>query len=127
MPENKDYIKTADENGSINISDNVVAAIAQIAVSEVDGITGLSTGGATPADIVAGILDRKSRPLRVSVHGDALTIDVYVRVTYGVKIPTCAAALQSAIDQSVESMTGLKVSAVNVHVTGLDFSEATAE
>ena len=126
MPDNKDYIKTADENGSINISDNVVAAIAQIAAGEVEGITGLSTG-TSPADIVSGILDRKSRPLRVSVHGDTLALDIYVRVTYGVKIPSCAAALQSAVEQSVESMTGLKVGAVNVHVTGLDFPEAKTE
>ncbi len=127
MPENKGYITINEENGSVNISENVVAAIAQIAAKEVEGVTGLS-GANTPADIVAGLLDRKGgRPLRVSSNGDELLLDVYIRVRYGVKIPACAAALQDAVTQAVESMTGLKIAAINVHVVALDHVEAKAE
>lgn len=124
MPENKEYIKSTDESGSVNISEDVVSTIATIAIGEVEGIAGLQS--AQGVDL-AGILDRKSRALRISVHGDTVTIDVYVRVRYGVKIPAVAAELQRSVEQSVSSMTGLKVGAVNVHVTALDFSEAKAE
>lgn len=102
--------------GIVKISDEVVAVISGIAATEIKGIIGMS------ANLVGGITQilsgRKnlSKGVKVSVGENAAAIDLYVVVEYGLKIPEVAYQVQENVRKAVESMTGLNVTAVNVHV-----------
>lgn len=123
MPENRDYITSTDENGSISISQEVVSTIVALAVSEANGGVRLAgVNGVEP--------DRKNlaKALRVTPSdGGSVVVDLSVRVRYGEKIPAVAASLQDTVGQAVESQAGLSVDAVNIHVVALDFSAQEAE
>ncbi|HSW10590.1 MAG TPA: Asp23/Gls24 family envelope stress response protein [Bacillota bacterium] len=110
----------ADAVSSLRISDEVVATIAGIAATEVDGIAGMSAG------LVSGIsemLGKKTfaRGARVEVGEKETAMDLYVVVEYGVRIPEVAQRVQENVKRAVESMTGLDVVQVNVHVQGVVF------
>jgi Uncharacterized protein conserved in bacteria len=102
--------------GIVKISDEVVAVIAGLATTEIKGIVGMSAslvGGIT--QILAG-KKNLSKGVKVSVGENSAAIDLYVVVEYGVRIPDIAVEAQENVKKAVESMTGLNVSAVNIHV-----------
>ncbi|OFI07595.1 alkaline shock protein 23 [Clostridium acetireducens DSM 10703] len=102
--------------GVVKISDEVVGVIAGLATTEIEGIIGMS------ASLVGGITEilkgkkNLSKGVKVNVGEDSAIIDLYVVVEYGVKIPEVAEKVQKNVKKSVESMTGLTVSSVNIHV-----------
>ncbi|MCY6483757.1 Asp23/Gls24 family envelope stress response protein [Clostridium aestuarii] len=107
------------EMGIVKISDEVVEVIAGLAASEIDGIEGMSTtlvGGIT--QILSG-KKNVSKGVKVNVGEESATIDLYVVVKYGVKISEVARTVQENVKKSVESMTGLAVSAVNVYIQSI--------
>jgi len=104
------------EAGIVKISDEVVEVIAGLAASEIDGIEGMSTtlvGGIT--QILSG-KKNVSKGIKVNVGEDSATIDLYVVVKYGIKIGDVARKVQENVKKSVELMTGLNVTAVNVYI-----------
>ena len=114
-------LKETDVNG-VKIANEVVAIIAGVATSEVQGVAGMSGG------LVGGIseiLGKKnfSKGIKVEVEGNEAAIEIYIIVEYGVRIPDVAFEIQSRVKKTVETMTGLKVSNVNVHVQGVKTSE----
>ena len=64
-----------------------------------------------------------SKGVKIELEGRKVTIDLYVNVKYGVRIPDIAFAAQNAVKSSVENMTGLEVAAVNVNVQGITFDK----
>ena len=119
MAENKQYITQEQENGAVMISEDVIVSIVNLAVSEVEGIAGLST---KPVSDIVDMNGKKnwSKGLKVVIN-DAETIDVdcYVNVKYGQSVVEVAKAAQEAIISSLDSMTGIKTAAVNVNVCGI--------
>jgi len=106
--------------GSIRIADEVVSIIAGLAATEVEGIAGMSGG------IVSGVtemLGRKNftKGVKVEVGEKEAAVDLYIVVKYGVRIPDVALAAQENVKQAIETMTGLSVVEVNVHVQGVGF------
>ena len=126
MPENRDYYTNREDSGSINIAEDVLAAISALAAGEVKGIAGLYA----PSGVdLAEILGKKnpSRGVKIQLAGRNVTIDMFVNVIYGYKIPEVAATLQKSVVSGVESMTGLQVDAVNIHVGGIVFEQKPEE
>ena len=121
MGESKDYMTLPEENGSINIAEEVIAAIAVGAVREVEGISGMMTGmGSSVTDLVNKKSAQKgTRGVRIDMTGDRVSLDLYVMVQYGVAIPEVAENAQKAVMSAVEAMTGCIVGAVNIHVGGI--------
>jgi len=118
--------KLAIEDGQVRISDDVVGTIAGIAATEVEGVAGMSGG------IVGGITDMLGRKnlakgVKVEVGERETALDLYVVVEYGVRIPEVAQLVQSNVKRAVESMTGLKVVEVNIHVQGVAFHQEVQE
>jgi uncharacterized alkaline shock family protein YloU len=113
--------------GIVKISDEVVAVISGIAATEIKGIIGMS------ANLVGGITQilsgRKnlSKGVKVSVGENSAAIDLYVVVEYGLKIPEVAYQVQENVRKAVESMTGLNVTAVNVHVQNVSIPKLEDE
>ena len=121
MSENRDYLTLPEENGSIHIAEEVIAAIAVGAVREVEGISGMMTGmGSSVTDLVNKKSAQKgTRGVRIDMIGDTVSLDLYVMVQYGVAIPEVAENAQKAVMSAVEAMTGCIVGAVNIHVGGI--------
>lgn len=113
--------------GIVKISDEVVAVISGIAATEIKGIIGMS------ANLVGGITQilsgRKnlSKGVKVSVGENSAAIDLYVVVEYGLRIPEVAYQVQENVRKAVESMTGLNVTAVNVHVQNVSIPKLEEE
>ena len=119
MAENKQYIVQKQENGSVMISEDVITAIVAQAVSEVEGIVGLNT---KPGADIADLIGKKSwgKGMKIMIaEDDSVAIDCNLTVAYGMSVVNTAAAVQDAGRNAVESMAGVKVTAVNVNVCGI--------
>ena len=108
----------SSENTDIKISNDVVASIAGVAVSEVEGVYGMA-GGLSGISEVFGGKKNLTKGIKVDVGEKETKIDVNIIVEYGVRIPDVAFEIQSRVKKAVETMTGLKVSGVNIHVQGI--------
>ncbi|MGB9779442.1 Asp23/Gls24 family envelope stress response protein [Caldanaerobacter sp.] len=110
------------ELGSVKISEEVVSIIAGLAATEVPGVAGMSGG---VVNGISEILGRKnlSKGVKVEVGEKEATIDLYLIVDYGVRIPEVAWNVQENVKNAVENMTGLKVVEVNIHVQGVSMEK----
>ena len=119
MADNKQYITQIQDNGSVMISEDVVATIVSLAVKEVEGVVGLST---KPGSDIADMIGKKNwgKGLRITIAEDnALTVDCDIIVSYGQSVVAVAAAVQESVAAALESATAVKVNAVNVNVCGI--------
>lgn len=121
----EEEIKT--ENEGIQISNDVVAVIAGVAVSEVAGVSGMAGGFAGGITEVLSGKKNLAKGIKVEVNGTQAKIDVNIIVEYGSRIPDVAFEIQNRVKKAVESMTGLKVEEVNVHVQGVNTDRAKEE
>ena len=108
-----------NNDAGVEISDDVVAVIAGVAVADVQGVAGMAKGFA--GGITEALSGKKNlaKGIKVEVAGKEAKIDVNIIVEYGTRIPDIAFEIQSRIKKSVNEMTGLEVVAVNVHVQGV--------
>ncbi len=119
MAEKKD-IKN-QENGNINISDDVLASIAALAALEIEGVGALTAGGVDFSEL----LGKKSisKGVKISFEEENTIVDVFMTVKYGAIVPSVAASVQEAVLNALDSMAGVAAKAVNVHVTGVLFEK----
>ena len=110
----------ATSAGSIKIANDVVATIAGLAATDVEGIAGMSGG---IAGGITEMLGRKNftKGVKVDVTEAVATIDLFIIVEYGAAIPAVAENAQNCVRSAVETMTGLKTMAINIHVQGVTF------
>ncbi len=118
-------IKT--ENDEIKISNDVVAVIAGVAVSEVPGVAGMAGGFAGGISEVFSGKKNLAKGIKVEVAENDVKIDVNIIVEYGSRIPDVAFEIQNRVKKAVESMTGLNVEEVNVHVQGVNTDTSKEE
>lgn len=104
-----------DEVGSVRIASEVILKIASIAATEIKGVASLGSKDFAEKIGVKG----PNKGIKVQVNEEDTTIDVQLIVEYGLKILDIASKVQSNIKKSVETMTGLSVSCVNIHVQGV--------
>ena len=122
MADSKEYMTLPEENGSINISEEVIAAIAVGAVREVEGVSGMMTSmGNSVIDLVNNRKNAQkgAKGVKIDMTGTALALDLYLTVQYGHAIPEVAENAQKAVASAVEAMTGCPVEVVNIHVGGV--------
>ncbi len=108
-----------EEPNTIKIADDVVAVIAGVAVSEVPGVAGMSGGFAGGISEVLSGKKNLAKGIKVEVGEKEAKIDVNIIVEYGTRIPEVAFEIQNRVKKAVETMTGLNVLEVNVHVQGV--------
>ena len=120
----KDVIGTEDSIGEVQIASEVVSAIAGISASEVEGIECMSGGGIND---IAGRLGVKnhSKGVKVDIADNQATVDIAVNMKFGYSIPKVSAKVQEKVAQAINSMTGLKVTKVNVRIAGIVQADAT--
>ena len=115
--------ETEDKIGNVKISVDVIATVASIATNEIKGVAGMSgnaLGGI--ADILGG-KKGKGKGVKVEISENSCVIDLNIVVDYGVRIPDIAWDVQENVKNSVESMTGMTVTKVNIHVEGINFDK----
>ena len=110
-----------DENvkyGTVKIANEVVAIIAGLAATEIDGVVGMSGGISGGITEMLG-MKNLSKGVKVEVGEKEAAIDIFVVVEYGSKISEVASSVQQNVKDTVETMTGLNVIEVNVHIEGV--------
>ena len=112
------------DNGQITYANEVIATIVSVATTEVEGITGIAGSGA-----ISGILAKGKTPrgVKVDVNGEDINVDVSVTVDYGMPIQKVGRNAQENVRKSIESMTGLHVEKVDLHVVGVSFEKENQE
>ena len=125
MNENATIDMERDQNdGQITYANDVIATIVSVATTEVDGISGIAGGGS-----LSGILAKGKAPrgVRVDMNGEDVKVDVSVTVDYGMPIQKVGRNAQENVRKSIESMTGLHVNQVDLHVVGVSFEKENQE
>ena len=92
---------------NLNISEDVIGIIAGLAASEVEGIAGMTLGFVDGINQILGSSKKYSKGVKIELNGKKVTVDIFVNVKYGVRIPDVAWAAQTAVKNAVENMTGL--------------------
>ena len=123
---NAEVSKTETDGGRIIFADDVVATIAALAVSDVEGVSAMSGG------MVEGfteMLGKKNltKGVKVEVGAEEAAVDVSVSIRYGFKIREVCEKIQIAAKNAIETMTGLKVVEVNVFVQSVTFEPSEQE
>ena len=122
--ENEELVTGTEEialqSNNIRIADDVVAVIAGVAVSEVQGVYEMSGGFAGGISEVLSGKKNLAKGIKVEVNDKSTKIDVNIIVEYGTRIPDVAFEIQNKVKKAVETMTGLSVTEVNVHVQGVN-------
>ena len=119
MAENKQYITHIQDNGTIMVSEDVIATIVAQAVKDVDGVVGLSTKAVAE---LADLIGKKNwgKGMKITVNEDnSVVIDCDIVIIYGQSVVTVAEAVQHAVISAVESTAGVPSVTVNVNVCGI--------
>ena len=121
---NQNHVVRNDSSdvGAIRIADEVVGIIAGMAATEISGVAGMSGG------LVGGIaemLGKKNlaKGVKVEVGEKEAAVDLYIIVEYGVRIPDVALQVQENVKRAIETMTGLDVVEINIHIQGVGFGQ----
>ena len=117
------------EKGQITYANEVIATIVSVATTEVEGISGIAgVSGSISGILGKGKSSRNvSRGVRVDVEGSDVNVDVSVTVDYGMPIQKVGRNAQENVRKSIESMTGLHVEKVDLHVVGVSFEKENQE
>ena len=116
---NKTFQIKSDAVGDIRVSEEVVAIIAGIAATEVEGVS--SMAGNITNEIVSKLgMKNLSKGIFVEVLDDEIKVDVALNIAYGYAIPEISAKVQERVKTSVENMTGLTVAVVNIRIASVD-------
>lgn len=110
------------EVGNIKISVDVVSTIAGIAASQTKGVACMYSSFAGGIAEMLGAKKNPAKGVKVDMTEDSVKIDLYIVVEYGVRIPELAWEIQETVKNNVETMTGLEVEKVNIHIEGVSFA-----
>ncbi len=112
--------------GTVKIANEVVAIIAGLAATEVEGVAEMSGGMTADFTEMLG-MKNLSKGVKVEVGEKEAAIDIFIIVEYGSKISEVAKNVQKKVKETVETMTGLKVVEVNVNVQGVNIPKEEPE
>lgn len=108
--------------GTVQIADDVVAVIVGLAATEVDGVS--SIGGNITNELMSKVgIKNLSKGVKISIVEKNVNVDISLTLDYGYNIPTTCAKVQEKIKNTVQNMTGLNVSDVNVRITGVNMKK----
>src|SRR5690554_3858614 len=118
MTENNNSFGNFDDIGHVKISADVIMVIAHTVASEVEGVAAMN---ANIADNISSVLGRKNVPkgVKVEIDDKDVNIDFYIVIDYGARIPEVAWRIQEKVKSAVETMTGMNVTSINIHVQGV--------
>ena len=123
MSENRKTLSIKyDELGEVKVADEVLAIIAGLAATEVEGVS--SMAGNITNEIVSKLgMKNLSKGIVVELLDDEIKVDVAINIAYGYSIPEVSAKVQDKVKTTIESMTGIEVAVINVRIASVDMTE----
>ncbi len=118
--ENRNTYKILDDGkvGEVQIADEVVAIIAGLAATEVEGVA--SMAGNVTNELVSKLgMKNLAKGVKVEVSTEAVVVDMALNMKYGYSIPKTSQLVQEKVKQAIENMTGLNVAEVNIRIAGV--------
>jgi len=112
-----------NSDGTVTFATEVVATIAGLAATEVEGVASMTSNSTNG---LADMFSRKNsrnltKGVRIDLDGNMVTVDVTIVVEYGSPVPDVARNIQENVKKAIETMTGLEVKSVDIHVSGISF------
>ncbi len=129
---NSPEVKLNDNpEGTVSFATEVVATIAGLAANEVEGVASMTSSNSALADILTRKSSRNyTKGIKVDIEDNRVAVDVTIVVEYGSPVPDVAKSIQENVKKAIETMSGLDVRNVDVHVQGVSFereNKAAAE
>lgn len=128
MEKNKSgYITEADGFGTVKIANDVVAMIAGLAATEVEGVSALS--GNLTNELMGKVgmpnigMKRQTKGVKVDILEGTVSVDLALTLEYGYNIPATCNKVQEKVKAAIETMTGFEVSDVNIRIIGIRMQE----
>lgn len=107
------------ETGHVQVTDEVIAIIAGLSATEVEGVA--SMAGNITKDIISKLgMKNLSRGVRIETQENKVIVLMALNIAYGYSLPEVSAAVQAKVKTAVENMTGLEVAAVNIRIADVD-------
>ncbi len=104
--------------GSVQIADDVVAIIASLATTEVEGVSAMA--GNITNELMSKVgMKKLTKGVKVDVFENNVTVDLAVTMDYGYNIPATCQKVQQKVKNAIENMTGLTCSDVNIRISGV--------
>lgn len=117
------YVLQEDENiGSVKIADDVVAMIAGIAATEVEGVAAMAGNVTNELMSKVGVKNLK-KGVKVDVFDKVVEVDLALIMEYGYNIPATSQKVQEKVKNAIENMTGLEVADVNIRIAGVNMQK----
>lgn len=105
--------------GEVQIADEVVATIAGLAATEVEGVAAMSSN--ITNELVSKLgMKNLSKGVKIDVSSESVAVDLSLTMEYGYSIPNTSRQVQEKVKSAIENMTGLTVSEVNVRISGVN-------
>lgn len=115
-------LKEDDKLGAVQIADDVVAMIASLAATEVDGVSAL-VGNITNELMSKVGMKKLTKGVKVEVIEGVVSLELAIMIEYGHNIPQTCQNVQTKVKTAIENMTGLTVSDVNIRIAGVNMQE----
>ena len=110
--------------GTVSFATDVVATIAGLAANEIEGVASMTNPNSSFADILSRKSSRNyTRGVKVDIANNKVAVDVTIIVDYGSPVPDVARSIQENVKKAIETMSGLDVLNVDVHVQGVSFEK----
>lgn len=116
-------LKEDDKLGAVQIADDVVAMIASLAATEVDGVSAL-VGNITNELMSKVGMKKLTKGVKVEVLEGVVSLELAIMIEYGHNIPQTCQNVQTKVKAAIENMTGLTVSDVNIRIAGVNMQDA---
>ena len=117
------YVLQEDESiGTVKIADDVVAMIAGLAATEVEGVAAMA--GNVSNELMSRVgMKKLSKGVKVDVLDKHVTVELAIMMEYGYNIPATCQKVQMKVKTAIENMTGLQVTDVNIRIAGVNMQK----
>ena len=119
LEQNTYVLQEDDDFGTVKIADDVVASIAGIAATEVEGVVSMAGNIGNELKSKMGVKNL-AKGVKVEVIGKSVKADIALIVEYGYSIPAISQKVQEKVKSAIENMTGLTVTDVNIRIAGVN-------
>lgn len=122
MDKNTYVLENGEEFGTVKIANDVVAMIAGLAATEINGVSAIVGHSANELMSKVG-MKRQIKGVKVDIIEKTVSVEIAVYLDYGFNIPTTCKKVQEKVKNAVETMTGLEVADVNIRIVGINMAE----
>lgn len=122
IDKNNVVLKQGDNVGTVNIADDVVAMIASLATTEVEGVSAMA--GNITNELMSRVgMKSLTKGVKVELTEEHVIVDLAVTMEYGYNIPATCQKVQAKVKNAIENMTGLTCADVNIRIAGVNMKK----